>query len=310
MPNETTVAAMAAKDGDLVAALNRLYSRRQVLGRVVAVAEAIERLQAGLQHAHLLGRPTRDISQRAMDAYSRLSTQLQIQPTPQIRMNLDRLNRNLERHFSAVVALVSQIEGNGEALHQAEVILNDFRRDAQTAVSLRIVLQQRGVPTQPTPLPMQQQLLREQIQQVAREEAACRIRIKGELVSMRDSADQVLQAAPASSEVYGLVNELRQKIDLDLRHLASGLPIGKMPIWIEIVEIGSDPWSVESASTADEAAAAKPAAPFIPQEYEVIEIPRSLWERLREWLLSPWRYRWSQIPRYRQEIRRRDPPSP
>lgn len=311
MTDSSTGDGRQGKSLDPAAELNALTAKREAIRRVIEIGQAIERLQQSLEAVLLMGKPTRDIPAKALRAFEELNTQTKIMPTDKVIEGMHRLEKGIQQRLEMIMEIAEGGEEKAAELPDTSELLEEFRRKSQTAVALRILLRERGVPTKPTEISVPTSLLREQMSALEQREARCRTRIKDDLTDMRLDVERILNSDNCPASIRTIVEGVRDEIDLNLSYIASGKTIASMPMAIDIVEVGEEASEQESIyGTHPEAATSEPAAapaaaqasaittePPAPAgtDVETMEVRRGLIERLVEWLRTPWGYKWSDI---------------
>ena len=133
-----------------------IEDKRRILEQMVNIAQAIEHLQVSLESVLILGAPSSDLPEEALNLYSSISDSLRNLPVNKIKEYLKNLEaiirRQLEQilHFSgtdltaddSVELLFLSSDGSDQTPLE---MLEEFKRTAQTAISLRVLLRRRGV---------------------------------------------------------------------------------------------------------------------------------------------------------------------
>ncbi len=219
--------------------IKALEEKKFALEQAVQIAQSIERLQESLAASLLLGKSSSDIPQSAIEAYEQLDASTRSQSIDQLRQSLS----SLERVISADIKRILQIsEMPAEALGGASArqiydLLNNFRKQAQTAVALRVLLHARGDKTEATSLPVSSQQIRARLTEVNEKEQAYRRIIRNELVSTINETNRILDNTHVSDAMRALLLVSNQDMTANLQHLDSGKPITQMPVPMEIINL-------------------------------------------------------------------------
>lgn len=134
-----------------------IESKRQLLEQLVAVTQAIEQMQESLQAVLILGASSKEISEHALNFYNRTSNSFKNLPVTKLQeyhQNLDAVIRSQLKsilHFSDITCCSSEaVEvlhiAYGEENENPLLMIEEFKRTAQTAVSLKILLRKRVCP--------------------------------------------------------------------------------------------------------------------------------------------------------------------
>jgi hypothetical protein len=237
---------MAAKEVNISEELKALEHKKSALEKVMKIARAVEQLRYGLESVVLLGKPSSRISTQAMHVFEALSEKIRIQPTRKIQELMVKLNGTIANNLNAVIELASaenqaelheQVTSDSELADQIDKLIQDYRKSAQTAVALRVVLRERGVPSPPIKWSISVERIRSQITQLNDQECHYRKKVKSEIILLQHDALAVAgndNLPQATRESAAHMHKMLQK---DLDHLNAGKDIASMPFFVEVVEL-------------------------------------------------------------------------
>lgn len=288
--------------------LKILEEKREALERAVKIALNIERLQGSLEATLLMGKPAADLPEDAQATLAELEESIKSQPVSKLKESLAALERLVQSRLSRILELA---EMDAEALVSPDVgdiegLLNDYRKQAQTAVALRVLLHSRGESSAPAELHVPVEQIRARLTVVEQKERAYRKIIKNEIVTMITETERMLAnpgLAPAMRQLLLASNEDMQR---NLEHLDSGKKITTMPVSIEIIEMGEREITTFDTSPADEQSGEVPAvqkqrlvAPMEPvaarpsEAQSQIKKKKGIFARLIEWATTPDHITWT-----------------
>jgi len=228
-----------------VAALER---KRQILEQIVDITRAIETMQESLNAVLVMGVASKDLPDEALKLYSSLSGSMRNLPVNRIKeyhANLEiivkkQLNRIL--NYSGIdFSADDQVEFitlSSEGDQQSPVeMLNAFKRTAQTAVSLRVLLRKRGVATPGCVLPASAELIKQHLNHLNQQEQVQRSRVRSKIEEMQADIARMIDNPAYPQAMKAMLREVRGNLDQDLQLLARGVPIQRLSFVAETDEI-------------------------------------------------------------------------
>lgn len=288
--------------------LRALHKKREALVRVVKITQALERMLNGLQSALLLGRPSSKLSKHALRAYEQLGKNTAMLPTAQLKVQLDRLDKLVSGTLGKILEIASidhhELEQHigphaDNATSEDSMIsrlIDNFRRSAQTAVALRILLRERGVSTPATDFKIPDTALNKQILQLEEREQQCRHQIEKSITDIQQTTQRIIDNESSSDEVRAIASMIQENLTRDLKHIRAGKSIDDMPMVIEVVELRDDnalpdeqvQENPETADTSDISAQERSQSSSGPGK-------RGFFTRLRVWGTTPMNVKWKDI---------------
>ncbi|MBI5462223.1 MAG: hypothetical protein HY941_08580 [Gammaproteobacteria bacterium] len=228
--------------------LRALAGKKVGLVQLIRVAQAIERLQKGLEAVVLMGKPSSGIPKHAIRFYEQLSDHIRSAPTDKILSDVDKLDQSIAANIDAILDIASRStesleERRTTSARQGEPrsltkMLDDFRRRAQTAVSLRVLLKERGVPVPPLNLAELEQLVQVNLKRLDSQEKEYKTRIETHIVEMQSDIALILENPHYPEAIRAELKTIQQGLVADLRHLHSGKGLDQLPF--SIVKLGVD----------------------------------------------------------------------
>lgn len=283
--------------------LKILEDKREALEQAVKIALHIERLHGSLEATLLMGRPTSELPEDALATLEELEGSVKSQPIDRLKESLAALEKVVQSRLSQILKIS---EMDAEALiasgaGEVETLLRDYRKQAQTAVALRILLHSRGVATAPTELHVPVEQIRARLTVVEQKERAYRRIIKTEIVAMITETGRMLANDGLSPTMRHFLVASNEDLQRNLEHLDSGKKITSMPVAIEIIEMGEREISsfdtAPSSTQTTEIPAVQKQRLIAPMEYtpalpKQVKQKKGFFARLFQWMTTPDQITW------------------
>lgn len=296
--------------------LKILEDKREALERAVRIALNIERLQGSLEATLLMGKPAEDLPEDALATITELEGSIRSQPIAKLKESLATLEQLVQSRLAQIlhIAEMDAEELAAPGAPQIESLLNDYRKQAQTAVALRVLLHSRGEATPPAELHVPAEQIRLRLNSVEQKERAYRKIIRGEIVSMITETQRMLDSPGISATMRQFLAASNDDMQLNLEHLDSGKKITTMPVAIEIIEMGER--EITSFDTAPAPAQVtevpnvqkqhlvapmEPAPPPPPKESAAPEEKQGFFARLWRWATTPDSMTWKRLKQERRK---------
>ena len=150
-----------------------LEHKMDTLEGLMRIAQSMERLQDSLQSVLLLGKSASRIPKSILKTFESLSEKTLTQPTKSLQATLANLDKIIKLKLNTIMSLTSsesnqdpksnvfQVATIGEvdAEDRIHKLVYEFKRTAQTAVALRVLLKERGVFTKPIDITKNHELI-------------------------------------------------------------------------------------------------------------------------------------------------------
>lgn len=271
--------------------ISAIQDKRQVLEQIINIAQTIESMQTSLESVLILGVPSRDLPEEALNLYSSISDNLRNLPVNKIKdylRNLEAIIRKqLEKilHYSnsdlssddSVELLFISSDGSDQSPLQ---MLEDFKRTAQTAVSLRVLLRRRGVATEGSPLPVARKEIEHQITRLEWEEQKQRGKIRLKISEMKVDIERMIDNPAYPDGLKEILRGVNRNLENDLKNIDLGVKLSSLSFVTDADEItGIQDISTDAAE---------------PEESGPAE-QASLAESARLWLNTPWDVTWEEV---------------
>ncbi len=284
--------------------LRALRNKKETLQNVIKITRALTRLHQGLQAVLLLGRSASKVPKHAVRFYDALSLEVKQLPSNTLQQDLKAVDRLVRQDFDNILAIAEDNEAHfpgaaklssasaGEAGGQDRIhkLLDEFRRRAQTAVCLRVILRERGIATLPLVLPVPEVKLQKQIDVLERKETRYKTKIRTDVMAMKNDVDVLLKNTAFPEAIRQELKQTQLGLQKDIEHIDAGRDLDDLPFPIESVEsaetVFASPVSNESqARPVNQKNTAQMSQPA----------PLSFFPKLWWWLTNPMREPWSKI---------------
>lgn len=305
---------------DSAVPMNIIREKQRLLKRVIIITRAIERMQDSLNSVLILGRPSTDIPDGMLKYFHLLSDKIKQKSTDKICRYLSQLELTIKLNLQEIINIsmlendIAPVgkESNGEEKpysDEAMHLLREFNRQAQTAVSLKILLQQRGVNTHGTVVKIPIQLIKRQLQQLAKKEEIQRNKIRAHISDMQNDLKSMLNNSEYTDEMKEVFRDVMAGLERDMSAISQGVRIDQLPFSFEVIETGDEKQHrMQSAVKQDEVsridhpeekyrgdAVDPPEYVGKPEDELVHSRKRGFFRTLVKWLNTPWSVTWETI---------------
>ena len=289
--------------------IRALEEKRDALERAVKIALNIEHLHKSLEATLLMGESSADIPKEALATFEKLEDSTQGMPLAKLKETLVSLERAIKSKLDNILKIAEMdddalVASDPVATHR---LLNNYRKQAQTAVALRVLLHSRGEATDATELHVPTEQIRAKLTVVAQKERAYRKVVKTEIISMVKETERMLTNPGISDSMREFLIASNDDLQNNLDHLDSGNSITSMPVAIEMIEM-----SESEITTLDTAPSATPASRpnevpevqkqtvFAPLEsshpqpsvQQAKKNKKGFFTRIKEWITTPDEVTW------------------
>jgi hypothetical protein len=237
---------METKEVNISDEIKALQHKKDALEKVMKIARAVEQLRYSLEAVVLLGKPTGSVSKQFFHVYESLSEKIRIQPTKKIQQSIERLDGVIASHLNTIMeiarpenyqALQEQITADEALGNNIDQLVREYRKNAQTAVALRVALRERGVPTSPIKWAIKNDVIQTQIAQIKNKESHYRKKVKTEIINLQADARLVANNPNLPRETRDSAAHMHDMLQRDLDHINAGKDIASMPFFVEVVEL-------------------------------------------------------------------------
>lgn len=213
--------------------ISDIDDKRKVLEQIVNITTAIEQMQDSLHSCLVLGLPSKEFPKEALQLYKSLSGSIQHLPVSKVKEYLN----NLETVINSQLKKILQLSGmNFSSDETVEILflsseseensiidlLNDFKRTAQTAVSLRVLLKKRGVSTPGSVMPVSREMIQQQLQHLEEEDKQQRSKIKVQIMEMKESLQVMIENPAYPEAMKSMLTGVMDNLENDLHCIDAG----------------------------------------------------------------------------------------
>lgn len=298
--------------------LERIRLKRRTLQRVFQITEAIERLYSGLESVLIMGTPAIRLPAQALAAFNDLTDKTRIMTQARLVQALEAVDREVRKSLSRILELVDEIGkrvdglagGEAEPLEdQVTTFIQQFRRKAQTAVALRVLLEKRGVGQIPQFPAIPKHDLNKRLKQLLAREQICGTRIKEGVSEFRKDAALILANDEVPEPIKAKVREVVAELEDELLNLQEGVKADGRSLQLETVILHSER-PVDKVETPQPRPRPQPQPqsrprpqpeprpqpqPEQPRTTRIAATENGFWTRLQLWLATSWAVSWRDL---------------
>ena len=297
--------------------LRVLRSKKETLQNVIKIARALTRLHQGLQAVLLLGRASSKVPKHAVRFYDALSEDVKHLPVNILQQDLKAVDRLVRQDFDNILAIANAGDAHfpvntaptgvaefGQDDARVHKMLDEFRRRAQTAVCLRVILRERGIATTPLALPVPEQILQKQIDVLEKKETHYKAKIRSDVTAMKSDVEALLQNAAFPDAIKQELLQTKLGLQQDLEHIDAGKDLDDLPFPIESVESAETSYASQQSADSEIKSPAIQNATVRPSAPTPVTPTFGFFTKLWIWLTNPRREPWSKIGTKESNVRR------
>lgn len=284
------------QDTDYQQDIAAIEGKRRVLEQIVEITRAIENMQKSLNSALMLGLSSKEMPEEAYQLYRSLSDSIRNLSINKIRDYLANMELIIKSQLQRILgysgiectdsATVESIFMAGDGVEENPLdLLEEFKRTAQTAVSLKVLLKQRGVATEGLVLPVPQQAIRQQLRHLEAQEQQQRVRARDRITEMKQDIDGMLQNPAYPEAMKVMLKDVQRNLDRDLKRIDSG---GSLDGLSFIADAGD----VTALEVSEEIVVEAPPA-------DAETDARGFSQMASRWLNTPWDTSWDDVKKGR-----------
>ena len=231
-----------------------LEHKMDTLEGLMRIAQSMERLQDSLQSVLLLGKSASRIPKSILKTFESLSEKTLTLPTNKLQATLANLDKIIKLKLNTIMSLTSsesnqdprsnvfQVASLGEvdAEDRIHKLVNEFKRTAQTAVALRVLLKERGVFSKPIDISKNNELINTQLNNLKQQQQSYRKKITNGIKELQNDAAIIFKNTKMPIESRKVAKQMFDFLQKDLLHIKAGKRIEDMPMAVEIFECGED----------------------------------------------------------------------
>jgi len=273
--------------------ISAIEEKRQVLERIVDITQTIESMQKSLNSALMLGLSSKEMPEDAYTLYSALSDSIRNLPVIKIKEYLANMETIIKSQLEKILGFsgvefdsddtVESVYLAGDGVDENPLnLLEDFKRTAQTAVSLKVLLKNRGVQTDGSDLPVPRDTIHKQLKHLDAQEKQQRTKAKEKIGEMREDLDKMIDNPSYPAEMKEMLKAVQGNLDQDLKHIDAGVSLGKLSFVAEAAEVTA----IEEVTVETE----KKEKTAIPEPQDV-----GFSTAASRWLNTPWDTSWDDV---------------
>jgi len=216
-----------------------LEKKREALEETVRIALNIERLHKGLEAALAMGQETHTMPREMLDTMDELTDTTIAMTSPRLREILATLEQVVKSKLDQILK-ISEMDERQLAIAETgriEKLVDEYRRQARTAVAVRVLLHSRGEATKATELGVAPERIQARLTVLEQKEQQYRGAIRNELKLMITETERMLAAEGLDYRKKMFLEMTLQDFSDNIEHLDSGRSITSMPFAIEMVEM-------------------------------------------------------------------------
>jgi hypothetical protein len=279
-----------------------IKSRRTLLVRVLDIARAMERMHDGLQAVIFLGEPETKLPPEIRTFFSEIGDRLKEQDKTTLLKYIAKLDGLIEQDIKQVlsIAQLQQVDASPKAFPQASLeLLNNFRRRAQTSISLRMLLRKRGIRAPDVTFDFSLPIIKDRLSELEQNERSQRQKAVKQIREMQKDLSVLLEKPDQGDEMKEVLQGVIQGLENDIKAIMSGEKLENLPMSFEEIDDDSA-WQTpfyeeESVASEEEENEIETQAESSQQEADVKITTLGFFARLKRWLLTPWAMSWKQI---------------
>ncbi len=232
------------------AELVAIETKKQALVSLVKVTKTVNRLLSSMEAVTRLSKNTFQLPLAMKKFYKCLYGKFKHDPTSIVEANLSEIERRIRIDMSNILKLtelnenefmqyVGQVDENSNG-HKVLDIIRVFRRRAKTAISLRLILKERGLSHKPLVLDVKESEILESIKSLETQEKRCVQQVKENIEDFVKSIDIIFIDGHSEKLVLDYLSSIRGGLIKNLEHLNAGKSIVEIPFPFEQVEVEKD----------------------------------------------------------------------
>jgi len=270
--------------------------KRKVLEQIVEITRAIEYMQDSLNAVLILGEPSSDLPPEAANLYKSLNESLLIQSTNKIKVYLDNLERLINKQLEQILHYsgfdfdsdeaieILTLSGDSVNTENSPIdMLNDFKRTAQTAVSLRVLLKKRGICTDGAFIAVPKEVIKKQYSLLEEQEKQQRRKVKEKVIDMKQNIKSMIDNPGYPDSMKTMLSSVLDNLENDLKQIDSGISLDQLSFVADAYELSDVPVAEEETRTE------------APQQTKEQKKKAGLADKASRWLNSPWKVSWDNL---------------
>ncbi len=228
--------------------LQQITDKRVALESLIKIACNIENQQKALNEVAQAARPSQDFPKSLLNHYKALQKRMENIEPENLILKLEKVESSLGESVINIISL-TKIDVNELRDHQIENLdidafqnfINQFKQKTNTSLALRLILKNRNLLIPPFKLPVSQEQIALEIENLKTKERDCVKQIRSEINSIIDDTQQLLQQTGLPQAIIDELNKVKKGMVVNLEHLDKGGSIHEVPNTFEIITLESPP---------------------------------------------------------------------
>ncbi|MDH5485065.1 MAG: hypothetical protein OEY43_07505, partial [Gammaproteobacteria bacterium] len=208
-----------------------INQKRSALQHLVKLTSTFSRLHQGLNSIILMGSANTQIPEKIINSFKKISEKLTAHPTDQLKNTLASSDIKINRDIKQVLEIslkdetsqAVEIDSRGETTsslleNNYQNYVDDFKKNAQTSIALRITLKSRNVAVKPFNLSVPENFIKQQIKNLDQKETHCRSKIKQDMDSLDKDMHRLIKRVDFPQEARERLNRMRAELRENIDH--------------------------------------------------------------------------------------------
>lgn len=301
---------------NVITQLNALEEKKQTLARVIKIASSLEAMRLALTAVFQLGQPEADLPPGVLNFFTSLGKKVKNLSDLEIQTRLNNLQTNIKSKLAKVIAITAELDDlsdlNNQRIDEINQLVEDYKRHAQTAVALGILLQRRGVTTTPIGLSLTKETMLVELKRITTQENKKRQDAIQQTLEIRHDINVIRLNPNTCDATRQILDLIAENLKQNILHLRAGHSISQLPYEVEMIEfdkVDEQPalpaveYEPENAllKTTEESVEPPPTetkesvAETVPTSVKNVTGLRGVWQRFNLWLNSPWSVNWKDL---------------
>lgn len=301
---------------NLSSKLRDIETRKKALQDIIDIACQLESSQVGLRTLLMLGKNTQQTPDQTMRFFKAINDRYQALPSIEIRDLLYDVEQKISLNLSMVLFLTQEEDSeelnldlpfsDGEETN-IDVLFTDFRRRTQTAISLRIILQKKGIQIDDLVIPFPKSSIQRRIQELDKRQQHYSKRIATEMQSMHQDIATLLSSPEITQPIIDELEHTQTRLQKNISHIEAGKTIEDLPYNFDsLSEQENDSSTADFFSplnkTNETSASPTPIEPVnIKTSMAPTRKPRGFFMQLITWISTPAHVSWDEAKTWQRK---------
>ncbi len=285
--------------------LESLQKRRLALEKLIAVTNDLEQMKNGLNSVLLLDNISYNIPDEIQNFLTMLSEQMKDSPTDMVKEVLRSLDhkvlKSLSQVFNKTLIEISQDEIEEKQIDFSDDLsseIEEFKKDSQTAIGLRLLLKERGQPIPPFRCIVPMNSIKDRIVTLKMKEKVYRNNITSEIDDMLKNFSFLMVDTNLSDQIRSQIQTVIDDLLTKKNHIKSGKELTDMSMIVESVELVSEKEQInENIQTKKP----KPEVQHASKKKKSVKKPNNFFTRIKLWTNTSWKVSWKDTKYYSEK---------